>query len=517
MFTRKAITVATATWLIASQTHADQTAAGFVYHDLNANAARDAGEPGVPGVRVSNGRDVVVSRTDGRYEIPVSDECIVFVIKPRDWMTRVDELNLPTFWYVHKPGGSPAGLTFRGVAPTGPLPESIDFPLYQRPESSRFDVVVFGDPQPRDMREINYLAHDVVAEVVGVDAAFGVSLGDVMFDNLALYPQYNQVMSRIGIPWHNVHGNHDMNYDVDTDELADETWERVYGPATYAFDYGNAHFIAIDGVMYEGQQNERRYHGEFAHHLTFVENDLKHVATDKLVVLMMHIPLTSARDLAALFKRLENYPHTLSLAAHWHTQQHFFLGREDGWLRGEPHHMLVQATACGSWWSGAPDENGIPHTTMRDGAPNGYSILAIDGHDYSIRFKAARRPANHQMNIMLADEIRAAALSSTEVVVNVFAGSERSTVEMRIAERGEAWSSMRRDERPDPCYVAMTKLEEGEKPPPGRKLPKVKDSPHIWVANLPDGLPPGAYTLEVRTTDMFEQIDTDRRLFRVID
>lgn len=501
--------------LCAAARAGEAVATGFVFEDRNENGVRDAGERGLPDVCVSNGEDVVKTDASGRYELPVSDDCVIFVIKPRDWATAVDELNLPKFWYVHKPAGSPAHLKYPGVSPTGPLPESIDFPLYKSPEPDRFDVVVFGDPQPRNATEINYLAHDVVAEVVGVDAAFGVSLGDVMFDDLSLYPMYNRVISRIGIPWHNVHGNHDMNYDVDTDALADETWERTYGPPTYSFDYGNVHFIAIDNVTYQGQA-ERRYHCEFGRRLAFVDNDLKHVPEDKLVVLMMHIPPIEATDRLALFKRLSAFPHTLSLAAHWHKQQHFFLDRRHGWQREEPHHLLVHATACGSWWTGMPDENGIPHATMRDGAPNGYSIVTFDDNRYTIRFKAARRPDEYQMNIWLPDEVAQSALPQTEVVVNVFAGSPRSRVQMRIVERNGDWAPMQPATRPDPYYVALKKLEEdAAAPPPGRKLPRIEDSAHVWIAGLPDGLTPGPYTVEVRTTDMFGQTYTARRVFTV--
>ncbi len=41
----------------------------------------------------------------------------------------------------------------------------------------------------------------------------------------------------------------------------------------------------------------------------------------------------------------------------------------------------------------APDEKGIPHTTMRDGALNGYSVFTFDGQKYDIEFHApAGRP-----------------------------------------------------------------------------------------------------------------------------
>ncbi len=494
---------------------AGDAARGRVFDDRNQNGRRDAGEPGIASVRVSNGVEVVVTDDQGRYELPITDDAVVFVIKPRNWMTRIDELNLPKFWYVHKPEGSPKHLKYPGVSPTGPLPESIDFPLHRSPEPDRFDVVVFGDPQPRNVAEINYLARDVVREVIGVQAAFGVSLGDIMFDNLSLYPPYNQVMSRIGIPWHNVHGNHDMNYDVKRDNLADETWERVYGPPTYAFDYGPVHFIAIDSVMYDGHIKRGKYHAEFGRHLRFIENDLKHVPKETLIVLMMHIPLIEATDRAALFRLIEDRPHTLSLAAHWHQQQHFFLDKDDGWGGEKPHHLLVHATACGSWWSGAPNEFGVPHATMEDGAPNGYSIITFDRREYSIRFKAAGRPADHQMTIFAPDEVSRGALGQTEVVVNVFAGSDRSTVQMRVASKDAAWQSLEKSKRKDPLFLEMKKLESSKKPPPGRKLPGAADSSHIWVGRLPSNLPPGPHVIEVRTTDLFGRTYTDRRVIRV--
>src|SRR5690606_39955571 len=58
-----------------------------------------------------------------------------------------------------------------------------------------------------------------------------------------------------------VHGNHDVNYDVESDELSDETWERTFGPATYAYNVGPVHFIVIDNIGYQGQSNKRRYTG----------------------------------------------------------------------------------------------------------------------------------------------------------------------------------------------------------------------------------------------------------------
>ena len=102
-------------------------AQGVFYHDVNGNRKRDPDEKGIPGIKVSNGTEIATTNADGKYETHVSDDTIVFVIKPRGWMTPINADKLPQFYYIHKPAGSPAQ-KFAGVPPTGLLPESIDFP-----------------------------------------------------------------------------------------------------------------------------------------------------------------------------------------------------------------------------------------------------------------------------------------------------------------------------------------------------------------------------------------------------
>ena len=86
-------------------------AKGAVYHDINGNNTMDNNEPGIPNVYVSNGVEIVKTDKNGKYSIPVSEDAIIFVIKPRDWMTPLNELNLPQFYYIHKPYGSPNNFT----------------------------------------------------------------------------------------------------------------------------------------------------------------------------------------------------------------------------------------------------------------------------------------------------------------------------------------------------------------------------------------------------------------------
>ncbi|RYG41618.1 metallophosphoesterase, partial [bacterium] len=440
-------------------------------------------------------------------------------------------------YYSHKPNGSPAYFKYPGLKPTGPLPASVDFPLYPQKEPDKFRAVIFADPQPRDNKEVEFVGHDVIEELIGVDAAFGVSLGDIAFDNLNTFATLNQKIALIGIPWYNVIGNHDLNQDSPDDQRSDETFEATYGPNYYSFDYGPTHFMVLDDMKWVAPAPGAAkgfFLGEFGKtQLEWIKNDLAQIPRNQMVVLMMHVPLVDEEgkfsptgnrvtDRRDLYRLIEKRPFCLSISGHTHYQEHKFISSADGWEGPEKHHHVVNVTVSGSWWSGLPDEKGIPHTTMRDGAPNGYSFLNFDGNKYSIDFKAARRPAEHQMNIYAPDEVLAAETGKVEVVVNVFGGSEKSKVEMKVG-AGE-WTPLRHEPRIDPYYALLKERETvmlGAKkrldPVLGYALPVAVPSAHLWVTNLPLNLPLGTHNIQIRTVDTFGRTYTDQRVVRVVE
>ncbi|MCH7725232.1 MAG: calcineurin-like phosphoesterase C-terminal domain-containing protein [Planctomycetes bacterium] len=443
-----------------------QLARGVVFHDANNNRKFDQGEKRLPSVRISNGQDIVTTNEQGRYQIPVSDDTILFVVKPRNWRTPIGKEKLPEFYYIHKPNGSP-DLKFAGVKPTGDLPESVDFPLYPQKEPDKFHAILFGDTQPRDQKEIDWIAHDTVEELVGTEASFGVTLGDIVFDDLNLFKSMSRTVALLGIPWYNVIGNHDINYDAKDDLESDETFESVFGPAYYSFDHGPVHFLVLDNIEWIVQElngrNRGRYRGGLGERqMEFIRNDLALVPEEQLVVLLMHIPLAGVRDKHELYRLIENRKFCMSISGHTHHHEHVFIKKEDGWQGAVPHHHVINVTVCGSWWSGAPDERGIPHTTMADGAPNGYSIISFDGQNYTLDFKASSRPADYQMNIMAPEEISIDAAADAEVYVNVFNGSERSEVKLRLGNDGE-WTTMQRTVTIDPLFKKIAEAEKAIK------------------------------------------------------
>jgi len=503
--------------LAASDAGAATTAKGTVFHDQNRNGIQDPGEPGLAGVRVSNQVEIVVTDEEGRWELPATDDMTFFVIKPRDWATPVNAHQLPQFHYTHKPEGSPSQ-KFAGVSPTGALPESIDFPLYPAPEPAEFEAIFFGDPQPRDVREVEYIGHDVVEELIGTTAKFGVTLGDIVFDDLSVFEPLNATVALIGIPWYNVIGNHDINQDAAHDKDSDETFTQIYGPNYYAFDYGPVHFLVLDNIVWGGAKPEGSgsYTGGLDQdQLDFVKHDLAQVPEEKLVVLMMHIPLTGVANREDLYRLIEHRPYTFSISGHTHWQAHLLIEKEHGWLGAKPHHHLINVTVSGSWWSGLPDELGIPHTTMRDGAPNGYSMIRFsDNKTPEIKFKASRRPDDFQMSVFAPERIETEAAESPQVYVNVFNGWADSVVQVRW-DGGGAWQTLEQTVEKDPTLQAVFDREPETPVAPYRRISAPVDSYHLWKGPIPSNEKPGIHVLQIRATDVNGKWHRAERIIRV--
>ena len=96
--------------------------------------------------------------------------------------------------------------------------------------------------------------------------------------------------------------------------------------------------------------------------------------------------------------------------------------------------------------------------------------------------------------------------SGPQVVVNVFNGSELSSVRYQID--GGEMRTMERTLRTDP-YVSELQERFPE------EMPGPIDSSHIWTAPLPDDLAPGVHQVRVETTDQYGQTFRATRVFEV--
>jgi hypothetical protein len=505
------------------------TAQGTVFEDRDGNGRRQPGSPGVPNVMVSNGRDVVTTDAEGRWTLPVRSGDSIFVIKPTGWMTPLaPETHLPQFSYIYQPQGTPAGIGLRypGIAPTGPLPASIDFPLRRQTEPTRFNVVLFTDPQPESLAELGYVRDDVVAQAVGINASFGITTGDIMFDDLSAYALSNSIVGTLGLPWYNCCGNHDMDYEAPDNTFSRETFKGVYGARYAAFQYGNVTFFLLDNVEYLGNHT---YQGRFGpDQLGFIRNVLAHVPAGQLIVLCMHIPLRTlagdgpaiaATDWQDFLGVIAGRAATVSFSGHTHTNEHHYLTASNAAASALPHHHHVLSAVSGSWWSGPFDVRGIPVALASDGAPNGFHVLSIDGAAYTTQLYPAHDPKQSQMRIvldtgthatdpevlaeympgqLLGGPISAAMAGSTRILVNFYDGGPRSSVRFTIG--GTAgWTPMQRAERLDPFVQDVYARNRAVTKPwvnPGK-------SSHIWQANLPADLAPGTYGIRAQGVDEY--------------
>ncbi|GAB3335371.1 calcineurin-like phosphoesterase family protein [Larkinella ripae] len=505
-------------------TQAQTTAQGFVFEDRNQNGRKDRAEPGIAQVPVSNGREVVLTDPKGRYQLPVGADNILFVIKPTGYKLPVNPQNLPQFYYRHKPQGSPS-LKFAGVSPTGPLPKSVDFALTRQAEPDQYQILVFGDPQAYTTEQIGHFDRGVVSELQGKTGTFrfGISLGDLVGDNPTLFSAYNAVIRKLDLPWFQVMGNHDMNYDVKADSLSDESFEAMYGPNTYAFTQGKVHFIVLDDIIYPDPRDQAGYQGGLRpDQLAFIENDLKHVPKDHLVVLCHHIPLSGENesfrktDQQRLFNTLKDFPHTLSLSAHTHIQQHFFYGKEAGFDRATPHHEYNVGTTSGDWYSGENNAQGVPVSTMRDGTPKGYLFLTFNGNQYSFDYRIAGQTETYKIGLYAPKAIPRGQVGRNDLYANFFQGSKHDSLEYRIGQTN--WKPMTRVEEADPGLLGVRfRYDSAEQPLAGTKPSAPIPSTHLWKAKLGGNLPAGEHTIEVRAKDVYGRTFTGNTTFRVVE
>lgn len=506
--------------ICASALAADATT-GRVFVDTNGNGNLDAGEKGVPGVAVSNGEGVVQTDAQGRYQIACNQSCVVFVSKPAGYRFPTDHNQLPQFYYLHSPSGSP-GLRYGGIDQSGPMPSTLNFPLIENPAENHFRVLLFGDPQPANQTELNYFEHDIVDGLRNApDIEFGITLGDLVHDDLSLFKPLNEVIGSIGIPWFSVPGNHDIDFDAPDDAASDDTYESVYGPGTYSMQVGRVHFIMLDNVLFEDGAYRA---GLTERQFQFVRNDLELVRETDLVVLVMHIPLVDSvatpdgfdpAHRERLLGLLSRFPNTLSVSAHTHQQWHAYLGQEQGWTgQGEHHHFNV-GTTSGSWWSGPPDDRGIPDATMQDGTPNGYAFINFRGTDYQIEYRAARSDRAYQMRLHAPRVVRRGTYPNANLVANVFIGSERTVVEFRVVGQ-TPWAPMRHVFLPDPVLAYRTALRDrASELLPGKRIGPALNSRHLWSVGLPTHLDNGRYDIEVRAHTQWGQTFTGTASYRV--
>lgn len=259
---------------------------GLVYLDENGNGSLDEGEPGLPGVGVSNQATVVTTNAAGEYKLPEPGTGVVFVVLPDGFES------LDAFW---QPVGS------------DPQTTSADFPLVRSRHGSTFRFIHASDvhlseetlPRIRHLRKIVerqrpafvLITGDLIHDALRVDEAEAASYYELFLREIEAFP----------VPVWTVPGNHEIfgierHLSLVSPEhplYGKQMYRRFLGPTYYSFNAGGIHFVGLDTVgiadlWYYGHVDEAQ--------LEWLRQDLAAIPEGTPVVSFNHIPFITAGD-----------------------------------------------------------------------------------------------------------------------------------------------------------------------------------------------------------------------------
>ncbi|MHB9143501.1 MAG: calcineurin-like phosphoesterase C-terminal domain-containing protein [Paludibacter sp.] len=343
---------------------------------------------GVSSVSVTDGISVVETDNNGRY--------VLSTCSARDFVY----YSLPSGYDSPIMNGVPV---FYDSINKSKKEQTVNFTLTKCTKSQlKHAFILWADPQVQENKEFDLLqtvVDDVKKTVSSLSSQIpvhAISCGDNVFDQLGFYDKYKQMISQTGLPFYQVVGNHDMDYNNRSDEFSSKTFSSKFGPEYYSFNKGRVHYIVLKDVFYYGYSY--RYIGYVnENQLSWLEKDLSRVKPGSTVIVSLHIPTiygessntdnfsnlmsNSVMNRAALYKILAPFNAHI-LAGHSHTQ----------WTTVVSPTLFehTHVAACAAWWQG---EIGV------DGTPKGYTVYTVDGDSLSWYFKGVNLSKDDQFKL----------------------------------------------------------------------------------------------------------------------
>jgi Icc protein len=259
---------------------AQASVSGIVFQDNNNNGKYDTGEPGVPGVAVSDQVSVAATDKDGRYQLSeVKGFGLIFISVPNGYSS-------PAFWK------SLDGTTH-------------DFPLKKINAVGEFTFIHASDTHVSE-KSLDRMAKfkDAVSKA---SPSLVLITGDLVRDALRvgeseatrLYELFMSETAAIRVPVWNVPGNHEIfgierhlslvsaNHPL----YGRKMYRHFLGPDYYSFNYGGIHFIALNSLEYE----DLWYYGRIdSVQLAWLKQDVAQVPKATPIVTFQHVPFISA-------------------------------------------------------------------------------------------------------------------------------------------------------------------------------------------------------------------------------
>ena len=357
----------------------------------------DSDGKGIAGVVVNNGREFVATDRHGAWQLPTDTAVSKFV-----------SISTPCEYALPATNGIASGY-YIPVAEAVRNRSVCHFTLQRRDSvAHRFHYIAISDPQILNAHDMKRWRTETVASMMRTATqlrktgeVIGMTLGDVMFDNMKLYPQYVASLKNRRMTFFQCIGNHDFdkayadlhNSELGATDYAERCFGEYFGPVNYSFNIGDAHIVTIKNINYRGAC---KYEEEITEEdLAWLRKDLSYVPKGRLVILNMHAPAWNAME---PIDNILNADALKEILAPYNA--HVFAGHTHFFENVEVTPQLYQhniAAACGAWWTSQLN---------RDGAPNGYMVCTVDGTQMTWKYRSANAKQDVQMRVYKPGEFR---------------------------------------------------------------------------------------------------------------
>ncbi len=261
---------------------------GMVFNDFNGNGIQDGGEKGIPGIPVSDGKEIVLTDSYGIYALTNTEKeaQLVFISIPANFRK-----NSRFYYLLHDSLGQ----------------QTFSFPLRYRekPDQLPLHFIQITDIHVQDSSSASHF-EQCLAKLDSQDpkAEFIIATGDLVETGSVVteFAAYSKAIKKNNLPIYSVIGNHDL--DTGLNRL--DHFHEFLGPDYYSFDLANWHFIILNSIVESNKQK------------LWFEKDLQLCAVGKSVLIFQHYPPTQNQVEILCHKNVKAF-----FTGHWHSNKIF--------------------------------------------------------------------------------------------------------------------------------------------------------------------------------------------------
>ena len=369
-------------------------------------------------VKDTQGKGIAEVVVNDGYHFTQTDKNGNWTLSPDTALSKFISISTPAAYVLPQTNGVASG--FYVPIRTAVEKKGHDFVLEPRKTiNDHFYYIAISDPQVRNDKEMKRWRTETVEDLQvlvdslkGLHEVIGMTLGDLVFDNMSLYEEFKQSIQNMGMTVFQCIGNHDFdqqyqdlhNMELGTPVYGEMLFNHYFGPTDYSFNIGKVHVVTLKNLNYVS-------HKKYIECLTgaqiaWLKKDLSYLPEGSLVILNMHAAGWNTvsgggnvRNADKLEEALKGY------------KVHVFCGHTHYLQNDQVNPDLYEhniGAACGAWWSG---------WVNRCGAPNGYMLVEVNGNDLKWHYKGTRHSFDYQFYIYKPGEFLT---QSSFVVANVW-------------------------------------------------------------------------------------------------